>query len=241
MTRRPPAPDPSGVPAPRRPEPFRTKSDLAAEYIKQQIMSGQAEPGTKLVARPVAEAVGISETPVREAIKQLVSEGWLAERPHVGAVVAQVTVDNARELYGVRAALSALALELGGPLTGARLEQVDEVLADSAEAVAHEDVARFAALNRKFHSLLCDTGQTQMIHRMLTGIWSKSETAQRGFRLVPWRLPESHAEHVAIRNALANGRLKKAAELMSTHELAAMHALIRALDDQSAAEGGGPR
>lgn len=241
MTRRPPSPDPSGVPAPRRPEPFRTKSDLAAEYIKQQIMSGQAEPGTKLVARPVAEAVGISETPVREAIKQLVSEGWLAERPHVGAVVAQVTVDNARELYGVRAALSALALELGGPLTGARLEQVDEVLADSAEAVAHEDVARFAALNRKFHSLLCDTGQTQMIHRMLTGIWSKSETAQRGFRLVPWRLPESHAEHVAIRNALANGRLQKAAELMSTHELAAMHALIRALDDQSAAEGGGPR
>ncbi|MEK8142848.1 GntR family transcriptional regulator [Streptomyces sp. M10(2022)] len=104
--------------APRRPAPFRTKAYLAAEHIKQQIMSGEAEPGRKIVARAVAEAVGVSETPVREAVKQLVSEGWLAERPHVGAVVAQVTVENARELYGVRATLSALALELGGPLEG---------------------------------------------------------------------------------------------------------------------------
>ncbi|WP_306317103.1 MULTISPECIES: GntR family transcriptional regulator [unclassified Streptomyces] len=217
-----------------QPEPFRTKADLAAEHIKQLIMSGRAEPGTKLVARPVAEAVGISETPVREAIKQLVSEGWLVERPHVGAVVAQVTVDNARELYGVRAALSALALELGGPLEGDRLEQVDEVLADSAEAVAAEDVARFATLNRRFHSLLCDTEHTRMIHRMLLGVWSQTATAQRGFQLVPWRLPESHAEHLAIRNALVEGEFHKAAELVRTHELAAMDALIRALDASSA-------
>ncbi|MER5439451.1 GntR family transcriptional regulator [Streptomyces sp. NPDC002790] len=243
MTRRPSSADPalSGGPAPRPPEPFRTKADLAAEHIKQEIMSGRAAPGTKLVARTVAEAVGISETPVREAVKQLVSEGWLVERPHVGAVVAQVTVDNARELYGVRAALSALALELGGPLTGTRLDQVDEVLAESVEAVGEGDVARFAALNRRFHSLLCDTGQTQMIHRMLTGIWSKTETAQRGFRLVPWRLPESHAEHVAIRDALAGGSFQEAAELVRAHELAAMDALIQALEEQSAADGAGPR
>ncbi|OON80516.1 GntR family transcriptional regulator [Streptomyces tsukubensis] len=240
MNRRLPSQPPSGTAAPWRPEPFRTKADLAAEYIKQQIMSGQAEPGTKLVARTVAEAVGVSETPVREAVKQLVSEGWLAERPHVGAVVAQVTVDNARELYGIRASLSALALELGGPLTGTRLAQVDAVLAESAEAVAQEDVARFATLNRRFHSLLCDTAQTQMIHRMLTGVWSKTATAQRGFRLVPWRLPESHAEHVAIRDALAEGRLQAAAELVGTHELAAMHALVRALDEQRAGEDATP-
>lgn len=223
--------------APRRPAPFRTKADLAAEHIKQQIMSGEAEPGRKIVARAVAEAVGVSETPVREAVKQLVSEGWLAERPHVGAVVTQVTVHNARELYGVRAALSALALELGGPLEGPRLARVDEVLAASADVLAGQDVAQFAALNRQFHSLLCDTEQTQMIHRMLTGIWSKTETAQRGFRLVPWRLPESHAEHVAIRDALVAGELHEASRLVHAHEVAAMDALIQALGEQPAQSG----
>ncbi|MEK8142849.1 aldehyde dehydrogenase family protein [Streptomyces sp. M10(2022)] len=101
------------------------------------------------------------------------------------------------------------------------------MLAASADVLAGQDVAQFAGLNREFHSLLCDTEQTQMIHRMLTGIWSKTETAQRGFRLVPWRLPESHAEHVAIRDALVAGELHEAGRLVHAHEIAAMDALIR--------------
>ncbi|NUR88812.1 MAG: GntR family transcriptional regulator, partial [Nonomuraea sp.] len=177
-------------------------------------MSGEAPPGTKITTRVVAEAVGISETPVREAIKQLCSEDWLVERPHVGAVVAELTVANVRELYSVRAALTALALELGGvPLEGARLAEVDAVLAECETAVAGEDVAAFARLNRRFHSLLCDTEHSKLTHRMLQSLWARTETAQRGFRLVPWRLPESHAEHIAIRNALAAGDIPLASRL----------------------------
>lgn len=216
----------------QQPQPFRTKAYLAAEHIKQKIMSGAAEPGTKIVARVVAEALGVSETPVREAVKQLVSDGWLAERPHVGAVVSQVTIENARELYGIRAVLSSLALELSGErLAGVRLEQVDTVLAASSEALERQDVAAFAALNRQFHSLLCDTEQTQMIHRMLTGVWSTTSTAQRGFRLVPWRLPKSHAEHLAIRDALVAGDSLRAGALVHAHEMAALDALIEAMEE----------
>ncbi|GII64785.1 GntR family transcriptional regulator [Sphaerisporangium krabiense] len=212
---------------------FRTKAELAAEHIKQMIMSGQAPPGTKIVTRVVAQAVGISDTPVREAIKQLVSEEWLVERPHIGAVVADFTVQNVRELYGIRAALTSLALQLHqAPLSGARLAAVDEVLAGSTVAIAAGDVAAFAALNRRFHSLLCDTEQSRLVHRMLVGLWSKTETAQRGFRLVPWRLPQSHAEHVAIRDALAEGDIARASELQHAHEMAAMNALIQAMDGE---------
>ncbi|GAA3106891.1 GntR family transcriptional regulator [Streptosporangium carneum] len=220
-------------PAPERPQPFRTKAELAAEHIKQMIMSGQTPPGTKIVTRVVAQAVGISDTPVREAIKQLVSEEWLVERPHIGAVVADFTVQNVRELYGIRAALTSLALQLHqAPLSGPRLAAVDEVLAGSAVAIAAGDVAAFAALNRRFHSLLCDTEQSRLVHRMLVGLWSKTETAQRGFRLVPWRLPQSHAEHVAIRDALAEGDIARASELQHAHEMAAMNALIQAMDGE---------
>jgi DNA-binding GntR family transcriptional regulator len=195
-------------------------------------MSGEAPPGTKITTRVVAEAVGISETPVREAIKQLCSEDWLVERPHVGAVVAELTVANVRELYSVRAALTALALELGGvPLEGARLAEVDAVLAESETAVAGEDVAAFARLNRRFHSLLCDTEHSKLTHRMLQSLWARTETAQRGFRLVPWRLPESHAEHIAIRNALVAGDIPLASRLQHAHETAAMKALIDGIQE----------
>ncbi|NUO96605.1 MAG: GntR family transcriptional regulator [Nonomuraea sp.] len=212
--------------------PFRTKADLAAEHIKHLIMSGEAPPGTKIITRVVAEAVGISETPVREAIKQLCSEDWLVERPHVGAVVAELTVENVRELYSVRAALTALALELGGvPLEGGRLAEVDAVLAECEIAVEQEDVAAFARLNRRFHSLLCDTEHSKLTHRMLQSLWARTETAQRGFRLVPWRLPKSHAEHVAIRNALVAGDIPLASKLQHAHETAAMNALIEGIQE----------
>ncbi|MCC5578355.1 GntR family transcriptional regulator [Microtetraspora sp. AC03309] len=211
--------------------PFRTKAELAAEHIKQMIMSGQTPPGAKIITRVVAEAVGVSDTPVREAIKQLVSEEWLVERPHIGAVVAEFTVANVRELYSIRAALTSLALELhAAPLSGARLVAVDEVLTASARAIADGDVAAFARLNRRYHSLLCDTEESRIVHRMLQGLWAKTETAQRGFRLVPWRLPHSHAEHMAIRDALVAGDIARASELQHAHEMAAMDALIHAMD-----------
>lgn len=92
-------------------------------------------------------------------------------------------------------------------------------------------MAEFARLNRAFHSLLCDTEQSRLTHRLLLGLWSRTETAQRGFRLVPWRLPESHAEHVAIRDALVAGDLPRASELQYAHEMAAMSALIEAIND----------
>ncbi|MDF5755604.1 GntR family transcriptional regulator [Spongiactinospora sp. TRM90649] len=215
--------------------PFRTKADLAADHIKHLIMTGAAPPGTKIITRVVAEAVGISETPVREAIKQLCSEEWLVERPHVGAVVADFTVQNVRELYGIRAALTSLALQLSGrPLAGERLAQVDQVLAESAVAVEAGDVAAFARLNRHFHSLLCDTEQTRLTHRMLQSLLSRTETAQRGFRLVPWRLPASHAEHVAIRDALVAGDIALASRLQHAHETAAMDALIEGMQENDA-------
>lgn len=215
--------------------PFRTKADLAVEHIKHLIMTGEAPPGTKIITRVVAEAVGISETPVREAIKQLCSEEWLVERPHVGAVVAAFTVDNVRELYSVRAALTALALRLSGePLAGERLAAVDDVLARSEVAVREGDVATFAALNRRFHSLLCDTEHSRLTHRMLQSLWARTETAQRGFRLVPWRLPESHREHVAIRDALVAGDLDRASELQHDHEMAAMQALVDKMQENDA-------
>ncbi|MFI6455784.1 GntR family transcriptional regulator [Streptosporangium amethystogenes] len=216
-----------------RPKPFRTKADLAADHIKQMIMSGQAQPGTKIITRVVAEAVGVSDTPVREAIKQLVSEEWLVERPHIGAVVAEFTVDNVRELYGIRAALTSLALQLHpAPLSGARLLEVDTVLEASLVAIDGGDVAAFATLNRRFHSLICDTEKSRLVHRMLVGLWSKTETAQRGFRLVPWRLPKSHAEHVAIRDALAEGDIGRASELQYAHEMAALAALIEVMEEE---------
>ncbi|GAB3149952.1 GntR family transcriptional regulator [Micromonospora sonneratiae] len=221
---------------------FQMKSDIAISHIKRLIMSGEAPPGSRIVARVVSEALGISETPVREAIKSLVADEWLVLRPHVGAVVASVGLDNIQEIYGIRGALGGLAIELGGTAyTPERIAEIDAVLRECEPVVAERDVDAFSKLNRRFHALLSDTPQTTVINRMLTSLWSRTEGAKYGFRFVPWRLPESHAEHVAIRDAIVAGDFALAARLVREHEQAGMDALLQGLQNQSEPRPAGRR
>ncbi|MBO4207480.1 GntR family transcriptional regulator [Micromonospora echinofusca] len=221
---------------------FQMKSDIAINHIKELIMSGAAPPGSRITARVVAEALGISETPVREAIKSLVADEWLVLRPHVGAVVASVGLDNIQEIYGIRGSLGALAVELGGvSYTPQRIAEIDAVLRDCEPMVAARDVDGFSQLNRRFHALLSDTPQTTVINRMLTSLWSRTEGAKHGFRFVPWRLAESHAEHVAIRDAIVAGDYAHAARLVQQHERAGMNALLQGMQSQNEARPAGRR
>ncbi|MGW1057221.1 GntR family transcriptional regulator [Micromonospora rubida] len=213
---------------------FQMKSDIAISHIKRMIMSGEAPPGSRITARVVAEALHISETPVREAIKSLVADEWLVLRPHVGAVVATVGLDNIQEIYGIRASLGGLAVELAGPYyPEQRLAEIDLVLRECEPVVAEQDVDGFSVLNRRFHALLSDTPQTTVIHRMLTSLWSRTSSARRGFRFASWRLPESHDEHVAIRDAVVAHDFELAARLIREHEHAAMEALLQGLQHQN--------
>ena len=69
------------------PPVFLSKADIARRHIEGLILSGAAKPGDRITTREVSEALGISETPIREAIRSLAAEGWLEVKPHVGAVV----------------------------------------------------------------------------------------------------------------------------------------------------------
>ena len=90
-----------------------TKSGLARQHIQELILSGAVREGQHLTAREVCEAVGISETPVREAIRGLAAEGWLELNAHHGVVVATLRAEHIAEIHALRGALAALAVELG--------------------------------------------------------------------------------------------------------------------------------
>ena len=68
---------------------FMTKSDVARQAIQELILSGQARAGERITSREISEALGMSETPIREAMRSLSAEGWLDFHPHQGVVVDQ--------------------------------------------------------------------------------------------------------------------------------------------------------
>lgn len=212
-----------------QPPIFLTKSDIARRHIQGMILSGKARSGDRITTREVSEALGISETPIREALRSLEADGWLDIQSHVGAVVSRFGGEQIIEIYALRGVIGGLAVELAGPTyEAARLDAIDANIAAATTAVAAHDVNSYTELNNEFHTLLCDTPVSQWCLKILFNL--RSQTAiQQGFVAVPQRLAESLSEHRTIRDAVRAGDFKQAGELVKTHEIAAGQALVNEL------------
>lgn len=207
------------------PPVFLSKADIARRHIEGLILSGAVKPGDRITTREVSEALGMSETPIREAIRSLASEGWLSVRLHVGAVVESAGSEQLREIYALRGRIGSLAVELGAAsYSPARLKEIDANIAASAAAVAARDIPGYTRLNHDFHMLLCDTPHSQWCLRMLVNL-SALTSVHHGFAVLPQRMAESLKEHQAIRDAIHAGRIQEAAALIQDHEHAGYEAL----------------
>lgn len=213
-----------------QPPVYLSKADIARRHIEGLILSRAVRPGDRITTREVSEALGISETPIREAIRSLAAEGWLDVQTHVGAVVASAGREQFREIYALRGMIGALAIELGGnSYSPKRLTEIDANIAASAQAVADEDAQRYMQLNHEFHIMLYDTPHSQWCLRMLTNL-SALTTVQRGFTIKPERMAASLDEHRQIFTEIRAGKVAQAAALIKEHELAAYEALVSDLD-----------
>lgn len=212
-----------------QPPVYLTKSDIARNHIQGMILSGKARPGARVTTREISEALGISETPIREAIRSLAADGWLELHSHVGAVVAHVGSEQITEIYALRSVIGALAVELAGPTYDeARLAMIDANIEASEAAVAERDAQTYMRLNNEFHALLNDTPASLWCMKILVSLRSQTGVHQ-GFAAVPQRLGESLAEHRGIRDAIRARDFRRAGELIKAHERAAGVALVNEL------------
>lgn len=216
----------------------RTKSDLARQHIEELILSGTARAGDRITAREVSQALMISETPIREAIRSLAAAGWLSLQAHHGGVVASINREQLTEVYAIRGALGAVAIQLGGPYYPPRiLAALDSNLEQAETAAKTGNVPQYARLNRAFHLLLCDTPNTQWTLRLLANLSAQTMAAGRGFEAAPARIGGSLQEHRAIRQAIGDRDFTHAAALLVEHERIAGAALIAALTGPGAGKG----
>ncbi|MBD2750118.1 GntR family transcriptional regulator [Microvirga sp. BT688] len=220
------------------PNIYVTKTEIARRHIKDMVLSGAVRPGDRITTREVSSALGISETPIREAIRSLESEGWLEVQSHVGAVVKGLHPDQIREVSALRGRICELAIELGAPnFTEARLNKIDAVVNELEEALNLGDFQRFASKNYEFHELLCDNPQSPLCYRLLNNMLGLMSSQRHGLPPQRTRLEEAQKEHRRIRDLLRAGEFKAAAEMAREHERITGDFLIRAMKDLSAPGG----
>jgi DNA-binding GntR family transcriptional regulator len=145
--------------------------DLAADRIRELVLSGALAPGERLGEARLSEQLGISRPPLREAIRILVQQGLLERLPRRGVRVVSLTSRDVHDIYSLRAVLDRFALELAMPVRdAAALDPLRAAVAQMRAAVASDHHAQYVAANREFHLALIrlgDNGRLTMTYELL--------------------------------------------------------------------------
>lgn len=192
-------------------------SDRVKEYIVEAVLSGELGPGDRIVESSMARELGVSQAPVREAIRDLVLLGFLETEPYKGTSVRSFTPEELWETYTVRAALESLAARLAAThLTADDADKLQSILDEMMEAARQQDRDRLVQLDNRFHETILKISRNKTLHQL----W---KTLQFGtWSIVTYRKSSYDPAYLAARHgelleALKAGDPEKAAHAMQHH------------------------
>jgi DNA-binding GntR family transcriptional regulator len=177
----------------------QTLRERVYAHLKQEILDNRIAPGTLLQEVPLAESLGISRGPIREALSSLASEGLVTITPRRGAVVAELTKHGFLEAYQLREALEALAVRLSVPrMTGEELDALEAPIVDMEECSARQDGAGFFQANRRFHDTFVEASRNSMLLEAYQRLVGQLAPYRGPSALLRGNFDRSIAEHRAI-------------------------------------------
>jgi len=145
--------------------------ERAYEHLKASILSGRFNPGERLAEEHLAKELGISRTPIREALHKLESEGLIKPLASRGFVASQDSKDDIEELFEIRAVLEGYALRvICGRITDTVLAQLEDTVEQAEEALRRHGLDEIFQWNTRFHDTLHDliTDRRRLYHQMVT-------------------------------------------------------------------------
>lgn len=194
----------------------KTKKALMVEILRDAILSGELQPGERLLQEELAERFRVSPTPVREAIQQLVAEGILSHSPYKGVQVAEVRVQDVREVYLIRSVVERLATQHAVPnlriVDVQRLQAIQAELKREVEATERPSLLR---LNRDFHMLIYEAAGLPQLLQIIKTLWIKSPWDS--LFVVPNRARMVVSEHAHILDAIVKADADRAGQAMQEH------------------------
>jgi len=200
----------------------QTKSRYAYDRLREQIVSGALAPGERLRLRALAESLGLSEMPVREALRMLSRDGLVEFEDHRGATVTEIPLEDVRAILSARMWLEILAVREAVPRhDAASLALVRAALTNGAKA---SDGAAFSVANRALHEAI-EAPAPAALRQMIAEAWDRMWTVRRGaslFLLRPDEMARAHDDHLLLVAAVEAGDARGAAKVMERHRAATL-------------------
>ena len=216
-----------------------TAADQVAEVLFDAILAGTIEPGSPLRLQEIADEIGTSMMPVREAVRRLESLGLVEIRPHKGAWVRPLTRADLLDTYFARANLEALAIrEAASRYTDVHAARAREALEEQQKAREQGDQVGPRIAHERFHFALYEAAGSDWLMRSILPAWRNSERYRvESMRHVEER-DERHSEHHKILDALEARDGDKAVEYLVRHLQRSIDLVMSSLPDDGEGDSG---
>ena len=220
-------------------------AERAHAELRQRILDGRLPPGHRVKEAELAAELGLSRTPVRDALSRLTVEGLLDFRPNVGATVAVWSESQIALMFRIRAMLEPFAAEIAAPqVTDAEIGEMRE-FCEAMEAAARRerptDLARLAEFNGRLHRMIIDATRSDQLVKLVT-LALDAPLSQRIFsRYTNAEIARSMRHHREIVDALSHHDAAWAASAMRTHILASIGVALGSKIESPGANAGAPQ
>ena len=216
---------------PIRLDAYKPVREVVSETLRQAIRDGIFKPGERLMEIPLSEELGVSRTPIREAIRKLELEGFVIMIPRRGTYVADISLKDISQVFEIRSALEELAGALAAErITAEEIEYLERMLVEIGTYIEKKDMDRIVEADVNFHEVLYKASRNE---RLVEIIHNLREQTLR-FRTVsmnqPGRLAKTWEEHRLLVEAIADRDANKARKIARLHMEHSEQALLTGMN-----------
>lgn len=194
---------------------LKSLKDQVYEYLRDQLQKGEIRPGDEINMMKTSLKLGVSRTPLRDALFQLESEDFVTILPRRGVVVKHLSIQDIKNYYEIIGSLESMALLSACPLIkGSDIEKMRDLIEDMTEALASDDFNAYYKKNLKFHNMFLDLCGNKHLIKIVNNLKKRLYDFPRrqGF-VKEWEL-ESIKEHRELLCLIEESKFQEAASFM---------------------------
>ncbi len=190
------------------------------QFLRNSILDGKIEPGENLVETKLADDLGVSRTPIREAFRKLELEGLVSSVPNKGVVVKGISKQDTKDIFSIRMHLEPLAASWAAlRITPDEITKLEENLQLMEFYIKRGDLHQASKKNTDFHAIIFEAAKSNPLKQILNSLQEYVHLARLASLKNPGRPEKALDEHKCIFDAISAGNPDCAAECMKQHVL----------------------
>lgn len=212
---------------------YKPLREIVFETLREAIINGHLKAGERLMEVQLAEELGVSRTPVREAIRKLELEGFVVMIQRKGAYVADLSTKDIADVFEIRSALESLAAALACErITDEELEELEHLLIKVNQCTENNDLEKLVEVDTQFHDVLYRASRNERLAQIINNLREQIQRFRKISMGAPGRMRETLKEHKLLVEAIAERNVDLARTLAQEHIENAENRMMEAIREE---------